>query len=97
MPRPSIVEKKAAHGEKMIEVKIGFWTNKIASANGKVVPKHAWAYGVVRMEKNNVHGIVPQGDLPFNSLLDLGAAIEKILIKHGITLHISKKMRKYLD
>lgn len=45
--------------EKMIEVKIRFWTNTIASESGKVVPKHAQASGVVSMERNKSHGIIP--------------------------------------
>ena len=35
--------------------------------------------------------------LPFHSLLDIGAVIEKALIKHGIKLHSGRKMQKYLD
>jgi len=96
MQKSSTVEKEAAYGEKMIELKIRFFTNNIASSRGKVVPKHAWTCGVVGIEKNKVHEIVPQGVVHFQSLLDLGAAIEKILAKHGIKLHESKKMQKYM-
>jgi hypothetical protein len=88
-------EKKASHGEKMIEVKIRFWTNDIAKKPGKILPKHAWTGGVVRMESNDAHNINPLKPVPFNSLLDIGAAVEKVLIRHGITLHKSDKMNKY--
>jgi hypothetical protein len=89
-------EKKAGHGEKMIEVKIRFWTNNIAPRAGRVVPKHAWSAGVVRMERNASHGIVPGKPRVFRSLLDVGATVEKVLIDHGIVLHVSDSMRRYL-
>ena len=88
-------EKEAQHGQKMIEVKIRFWTNNIAKGDGKIVPRHAWAGGVVRIERNEAHGIVPGDPLPFHSMLDVGRAIEKCLIDHEIVLHPSRRMRKY--
>lgn len=48
-------DREARHGEKMIEVKIRFWTDGLASESGKILPKHAWAAGVVRMESNRSH------------------------------------------
>ena len=93
----SIAAQEARHGEKMIEVKIRFWTNDIASEKGKIKPKHAWASGVVRIEGNKSHGIVPGAPKPFHTLLDVGAVIEKVLIEQGIVLHPSKKMAKYVQ
>lgn len=87
----------AAHGQKMIEVQIRFWTNDIAEKKGQIIPKHAWASGVVKVESNRAHGIKPENPMPFHSLLDIGAVIEKALIKHGITLHSGRKMKKYFD
>lgn len=81
----------------MIEVKIRFWTNDIGEGKGSIIPKHAWSSGVVRMESNDTHGIEPQSPLPFHSLLDIGAVVEKALISHSIVLHPSKKMKKYLN
>ena len=92
----SLAEIEAKYGEKMIEIKLRFWTNDIASDSGKVLPKHAWSNGVVRIEGNKAHGIVPGAPKPFHSLLDVGAVIEKTLIEHGIVLHINKKMSKYI-
>ena len=86
---------EAKQGEKMIEVKIRFWTNDIAPEPGKVLAKHAWSSGVVRVERNRSHGIVPGNPRPFHSLLDVGSVIEKVLIDHGIVLHPSRKMKKY--
>ena len=86
---------KAPHGEKMIEVKVRFWTDNIASHDG-ILPKHARAAGVVRMERNDAHGIRPGTPKPFNSLAEIPAAIEKTLIEYGIVLHKSQKMQKYL-
>jgi hypothetical protein len=93
----SLQEKEAQHGQKMIEVKLRFWTDEIASGEDHIIPKHAWASGVVRMERNTAHGIVPGKPLPFHSLLDIGSVIEKALIEHGVQLHTSRKMRKYFS
>lgn len=76
--------------------KLRFWTNDIAPEPGKIVPKHAWSSGVVRIEGNPSHGIKPNNPLPFHTLLDVGAVIEKVLIDHEIVLHPTKKMKKYL-
>lgn len=86
----------AAHGEKMIEVKIRFWTNDLSGERGRIVPKHAWTSGVVRMESNRAHGIVPGEPRLFHSLLDVGSVIEKVHIEHGVTLHPSRRMKKYI-
>ena len=61
------------------------------------MPKHAWSAGVVRIERNDSHGIKPLSPRPFHSLLDVGAVIEKVLIEHGIVLHPSSRMNKYFD
>lgn len=92
-----ILAKEAKHGQKMIEVKVRFWTDDMTDEKGKVIPKNAWTSGVVRVEKNDAHGIKPSAPVPFNSLLDLGASIEKVLIEHGVVLHPSRKMKKYLS
>jgi hypothetical protein len=92
-----IKSREAKQGERMIEVKLRFWTNDIASDPGKVIPKHAWTSGVVRIERNKSHGIASSNPRPFNSLLDVGAVIEKVLIDHGIILHPGRKMQKYLS
>lgn len=88
---------EAGRGERMIEVRLRFWTNDLADGEGKVRPKHAWSSGVVRMESNKTHGIRPKNPRPFHSLLDVGAVIEKVLIQHGIQLHVNRQMRKYLS
>jgi hypothetical protein len=92
-----VIEREAAQGEKMIEVKLRFWTNDIAEESGKILQKHAWSSGVVRLERNRSHGIEPGKPLPFHSLLDVGAIVEKALIEHGIVLHPSKRMQKYIS
>lgn len=87
----------AVYGEKMIEVKVRFFTNDIAGESGKIIPKHAWTQGVVRMEPNSSHGIKPQRPQHFHSLLEIGAVMEKVLIEHGVVLHPSRKMKKYFS
>lgn len=90
-------EQDANLGERMIEVRLRFWTNSIANGKGRIRPKHAWSGGVVRMERNASHGIKPKNPKPFHSLLDVGAAIEKVLIQHEIRLHPGRRMRKYFS
>jgi hypothetical protein len=92
----SVEALEAKYGQKMIEVKVRFWTNDIAEEDGKVLPKHAWASGTVRIDKNTSHGIGPSGAHLFHSLLDLGSVIEKVLIKQGIQLHVPTRMKKYI-
>ena len=83
----TVAQALAKHGEKMVEVRVRFWTNDIADDKGKVVPKHAWSGGVVRTERNEAHGIVPKPPIVFNSLGHLPDAIERCLIANGIKLH----------
>jgi hypothetical protein len=98
MPEDKVIAAREAKlGEKMIEVKLRFWTNELTAEAGKIQPKHAWASGVVRMEANKSHGIVPLNPKPFHSLLDVGAVIEKVLLEHGIILHPSRRMKKYFS
>lgn len=88
---------KPKYGEKMIEIKIRFWTNDIANREGHIMPKHAWVSGVVRMERNDSHGINPGNPRPFNSLMDISGVIEKVLIQHEIILHKDRVMEKYFE
>ena len=96
MAKNGVAAKEAAHGEKMIEVKVRFWTNNIAKRRASVLPKHAWANGVVRMHRNGSHGINPGPPRPFHSLLDVTSVIERVLIEHGVQLHIPRRMAKYV-
>jgi hypothetical protein len=89
--------KEAKFGEKMIDVKVCFWTDDLSGDKRKVIPKHAWTSGVVCVERNETHGIKPSARIPFNSLLDLGSSIEKAFIKHGVVLHPGRKMKKYIS
>ena len=95
MVKKDIVAKDAKWGQKMIELKIRFWTDGLAEEPSKILPKHAWASGVVRIKRNEAHGIRPNEPLPFNSLMDLPADIEKVLTGHGIILHSPTRMKKY--
>ena len=92
-----VTSKEAAHGQKMIEVKLRFWTNGIAERSGHILPKHAWSSGVVRIEPNKAHGIRAGKPQPFHSLMDVSAIVEKVLIQHGIVLHPSSRTKKYVN
>ena len=88
---------KAQKNEKMLELRIRFWTNDLAETEGEIIPKHAWDSGVVVMDRNLSHGIEPGSPTPFGSTMGLLSVIEKVLISHGIRLHPSKKSRKYTE
>ncbi len=87
--------KSAKHGERMLEVRVRFWTNDIAEGDGYVIPGHGWSSGVVRMERNETHGIVPSPPIPFGSLMELPHAIERALIANKVVLHDARE-RKYM-
>jgi hypothetical protein len=89
-------ETQARHGEKMIEVRVRFFTNNLVRRPENISQKTARAKVVVTVEPNRLYDIVSTEPKSFNSLLDLGAVIEKVLIEHGIVLHPSQKMKKYM-
>ena len=95
--RNALEAREARQGEKMIELRVRFWTNDIAPGHDEVIPRHARTSGVVRIQRNLTHGIVPGKPKPFNSLVEIGAVMEKVLIEHGIVLRPSRRKRKYID
>ena len=88
--------KEAQHGKKMIEVRVRFWTNDLAEEKGKIMPKQAWGSGIVRIDTNSSHGIHAGEPIPFNSLAEIPAKIERVLIDSGVTIHRSSREKKYL-
>jgi len=68
-PRKRLADKN----ERMIELKVRFWTNNIArpKRGGLIVPKHAWDSGVVRMDRNGSHDSCAA---PFISIPSPGSA-----------------------
>ena len=92
----SIQSREAKYGERMLKVTVRFFTNGIAEGEGQIEPKHAWTRDIVRMERNESHGIIPKHSHPFNSLMEIPQVIEKVLIEQGITLHCEAKMAKYI-
>jgi hypothetical protein len=95
MRRPKGV--KANKNERMIEIRLRFWPNDIARKGGYIEPKHVWSSGTVRIEPNATHGIKSHKPRLFNSVLDVGAVIERVLIANGIVLHPSNRMKKYIN
>lgn len=87
MTTANLEQVDAKRGEKMIELRVRFWTNAIAPDKGKVFAKHAWSSGEVRMPKNDSHGIVPVETQIFDNMGELQDAIERTLIAHGVKLH----------
>ncbi len=94
---PETIESREANlGEKMIEIRVRFWSDELAEKATQIMPKHAWTSGVVRMARNESHNIRPENPRPFNSLMDLPRIIEMVLIEHGVKLHRLGKMAKYI-
>ena len=94
-PNPNA--RVAAQGERLIEVRIRFHTAQLAGQEGSVIPKHAWDSGFVLMASNKTHGVVPENPIPFNSIMQMTAIIEKVLIQHGIVLHPNNRSSKYIQ
>ena len=86
---------QAAHGEKMIEVKIRFWTNDIADEKDHVIPGHCWSKGVVSVPGNQSHGIRRVDPIHFHSLLDLPHVIEQVMSSAGIRVHTAPTRALY--
>jgi hypothetical protein len=98
MPNPNTPTARVAkHGDKMIEIRVRFWTDGISDQQDTVIPKHAWDSGVVVMDGNRSHGITPASPQPFNSILDLISVLGKVLVDHGVTLHTNRKSRKLIQ
>ena len=78
----------AERGERMILVKVRFWTNGIGgvTGSGKIVPGSAWGAGVVTVASNAAHGIEGQRPLPFHVMDDLTDVIAEALRRAGVTL-----------
>ena len=91
------VDQKALRGERTLEIRVRLWTDGIADGKGLIRPKHAWSAGFVRVKPNKSHGVTTCPDLKFNSLMELPAVLEKIFIKHGITIHPIFRMQQYLS
>jgi hypothetical protein len=89
--------RRAKYGEKMIQITLYFWTNDIAKQRNKIRPKHGRTAGMVRVEASKTHGIRAGKAIPFNSLGALPGVIEKAIIQHGIILHRSRAMKRYLS
>lgn len=88
---------RAAHGEKMLELKVLFFTNGIARRRDAVIPGHGMTRGTVRMDRHIAHARGGGRARPFNSLMELPAAIERVLLDHGVTLHARGKMQRYIQ
>lgn len=82
---------RAPYGQRMIEIKVRFFTDGIADAEGHVRPKHAWNVGVVRIKSNAAHGIKQTRVRHFHSLDEIPAKIEEELAAHGVVLHQRKE------
>ena len=87
---------EAKHGEKMIEVRIRFWTDSLAEVSGHIKPKHCWSAGMVSVPKNGSHGINSGDPKAFNSLMELTNAIEQAMIDAGIRMHTGRKRELYV-
>lgn len=87
-------EVEAKPGERMIELKVAFFTDDIANTAGKVVPKVCWDVGTVRLLANATHGVKSSEPYIFNGLSELLTTIERLLVDNGIkVLHYPSRTR----
>lgn len=91
------IEPNPKRGEKMIELRVRLWTDEIAEVDGAIVKKHCWDYGTVSMLQNDSHGIEPQGDTHFHSIMDLTGVVAEVLARHGVRMHVGPKSAKTLE
>jgi hypothetical protein len=82
---------EAERGEKMITLRVRFWTNDIADKPGHIVPKTCHNRGVVTIGLHEAHGIRPStgfagGGFKFNGLHEIPRAIEQCLAHAGIKM-----------
>jgi hypothetical protein len=92
---PEIEARAAKHGQKMLEVRVRFWTDDIAKKKGEVIPKHAWGSGMINIDRNEAHGLTPERWLAFNSMAEIASVIEKCILENGVKIISSRKMKKY--
>jgi hypothetical protein len=85
---------EADYGEKMIQLKISFFTNLPGLKEDHIRQKHAWASGHVRIQRNSAHGIDGNTGGIFHSMSELPMLIENLLIEQGITIHQSRNKAK---
>ncbi|MEM1582842.1 MAG: hypothetical protein QXK89_10125 [Candidatus Bathyarchaeia archaeon] len=87
-------EVEAKYGERMIELRVAFFTDNIANTEGKVVPKVCWDIGTVRLLANAAHGVKASEPYFFDGLSELLTTIEKLLVDNGIkVLHCPRRTR----
>lgn len=90
---------KAKGKEQTIKITVTFFTDGIdpQKRKGYIVPKHAWPNGTVQIERNESHGIVPARAGHFGSPMEIPLAIEKLLIDHGIKIHLARRPADYFE
>ena len=93
---PGAIETPARDNEKMIELKIKFFTNNISVWKDYVVKKLGWQSGYVYASINKTHGIESKKPVFFHSLMELPQAIEETLLKQDIKLKSTKRTKEYL-
>ena len=85
---------KGVHGDKMIEVRVRFWTNNISKKKGRLVPRECWDAGTIAMDTNKLHGIKSKTPKGFGSLTGMVKVMEAVLTGHGVKLHMSGQNRR---
>jgi ASC-1-like (ASCH) protein len=85
---------RAPQGQKMIEVRVRFFTDGHAPS-GQILPKHGHANGEVRIARNPSHDIRPGEPIMFNSIAEMPYAVERALRDHNIKIELSSRERRY--
>lgn len=86
---------RAPHGKKMIGVEVRFWTNNLA-AKGKIVPRSGRWAASSGYRATKCMELRPVGLGHSTHSWRSRPPIERVLIEHGVRLHPSRKIRKYI-
>lgn len=83
-------EVQATYSDKIIQVKIRFWTDGIAKKEGHIIPKHCYSSGYVLIAASRIHGIPTGIKAPFVSISGLPKAIDKVMAEAQLILHLNR-------
>jgi hypothetical protein len=79
--------KAVPKGERMIEVRLKFFTDELSGRPGYIVPGYCWDHGVVVVSANQAHEVKVGGNpLIFHTLDGIPDAVTRALHRSGVTL-----------
>jgi hypothetical protein len=87
-------EKRAAHGERMIEFRIKFWN---PARKGHIRPGVCKTAGAVYAIANGAHGVRHRGPcVKFQTIAGVASAVEKLAAQVGVRMVATGSTKRYL-